>query len=54
MTNNMNLFFKCHMNLIITKLDLEYKFESEMKVIILKVIILLSAFTRRYQNKHFQ
>ena len=30
MTNNINLFFKCHMNLIIiTKLDLEDKFESQ-------------------------
>ena len=50
----MNLFLKYHMNLIIiTKLDLEDKFESGMKVIILKVIILLCAFTLRYQNKHF-
>jgi len=51
MTNNMNLFFKCRMSLIIiTKLHLEDKFESGMKVIILKVY----AFTQRYQNKHFQ
>ena len=50
MTNNMNLFFKCHMSLIIiTKLDLEDILESGMKV-----IILLCAFTQRYQNKHFQ